>query len=69
MNCPICDSKTNVVETRSPIRLRECKEGHRFKTLEGVQSILERGATKTSPVSRQKLTKSFAPCALTSVWR
>lgn len=34
MKCPQCGAWTDVLETRSPRRRRECANGHRFTTIE-----------------------------------
>lgn len=37
MRCPKCNAWTDVLETRSPRRKRECANGHRFTTMELVE--------------------------------
>jgi transcriptional regulator NrdR family protein len=34
VKCPQCGAWTDVLETRSPRRRRECANGHRFTTIE-----------------------------------
>jgi transcriptional regulator NrdR family protein len=37
VKCPKCNAWTDVLETRSPRRKRECANGHRFSTMELVE--------------------------------
>lgn len=37
MRCPKCNAWTDVLETRSPRRKRQCANGHRFTTMELVE--------------------------------
>lgn len=40
MKCPVCGQPSSVLESRSPLRRRECPQGHRFVTEEAVVRVL-----------------------------
>lgn len=49
MKCPRCNAPTDVLDTRGPIRRRECFNGHVFRTQETwVQNLPPR--KKAEPV-------------------
>ena len=41
MNCPICELKGKVMETRNAMRRYRCKAGHKWKTLETIELVYD----------------------------
>lgn len=40
MKCPTCGQPSSVLESRAPLRRRECTQSHRFVTEEAVVRVL-----------------------------